>query len=55
MSTLKSYFEKVAESFQTEKALIKAASKGLKEVITKRGKKDQGEWTEETIRELFKD
>lgn len=37
------------------KALIKAASKGLKEVITKRGKKDQGEWTEETIRELFKD
>lgn len=37
------------------KALIKAASKGLKEVITKRGKKNQGEWTEETIRELFKD
>ena len=37
------------------KALIKAASKGLKEVITKRGKKDKGEWTEETIRELFKD
>lgn len=37
------------------KALIKAASKGLKEVITKRGKKGQGEWTEETIRELFKD
>ena len=37
------------------KALIKAASKGLKEVITKRGKKDRGEWTEETIRELFKD
>ena len=31
------------------KALIKAASKGLKEVITKRGKKDQGEWTEESI------
>lgn len=37
------------------KALIKAAAKGLKEVITKRGRKDQGEWTEETIRELFKD
>lgn len=37
------------------KALIKAASKGLKEVITKKSKKDQGEWTEETIRELFKD
>ena len=37
------------------KALIKAASKGLKEVITKHGKKDKGEWTEETIRELFKD
>ena len=37
------------------KALIKAASKGLKEVITKRGRKNEGEWTEETIRELFKD
>ena len=31
------------------KALIKAASKGLKEVITKSGKKDkEGNWTEET-------
>ena len=30
------------------KALIKAASKGLKEVITKRGRKNKGEWTEET-------
>lgn len=37
------------------KALIKAASKGLKEVITKHGRKNEGEWTEETIRELFKD
>jgi len=38
------------------KALIKAASKGLKEVITKSGKKDKdGNWTEDTIRELFKD
>lgn len=38
------------------KALIKAASKGLKEVITKSGKKDKdGSWTEDTIRELFKD
>lgn len=37
------------------KALIKAASKGMKEVITKKGKKNQGEWSEETIRELFKD
>ena len=26
-----------------------------KEVITKRGRKNEGEWTEETIRELFKD
>ena len=38
------------------KALIKAASKGLKEVITKSGRKDKdGHWTEDTIRELFKD
>lgn len=38
------------------KALIKAASKGLKEVITKSRKKDEdGSWTEDTIRELFKD
>lgn len=38
------------------KALIKAASKGLKEVITKSRKKDKdGSWTEDTIRELFKD
>lgn len=38
------------------KALIKAASKGLKEVIIKSGKKDKdGSWTEDTIRELFKD
>jgi hypothetical protein len=38
------------------KALIKAASKGLKEVITKSRKKDKdGGWTEDTIRELFKD
>ena len=38
------------------KALIKAASKGLKEVITKSGKKNKdGSWTENTIRELFKD
>jgi hypothetical protein len=38
------------------KALIKAASKGIKEVITRSGKKDKdGNWTEDTIRELFKD
>ena len=38
------------------KALIKAASKGIKEVITRSGKKDKdGTWTEDTIRELFKD
>lgn len=38
------------------KALIKAASKGIKEVITRSGKKDKdGSWTEDTIRELFKD
>ena len=38
------------------KALIKAAAKGLKEVITKSGKKNKdGSWTEDTIRELFKD
>ena len=38
------------------KALIKAASKGLKEVITRSGRKDEdGSWTEDTIRELFKD
>ena len=38
------------------KALIKAASKGIKEVITKSGRKDKdGTWTEDTIRELFKD
>lgn len=38
------------------KALIKAASKGLKEVITKSGKKGKdGNWTEDTIRELFKE
>lgn len=38
------------------KALIKAASKGLKEVITKSRTKDgNGNWTEDTIRELFKD
>ena len=38
------------------KALIKAASKGIKEVITRSGKKDKdGTWTENTIRELFKD
>jgi len=38
------------------KALIKAASKGIKEVITKSGRKDKnGTWTEDTIRELFKE
>ena len=38
------------------KALIKATSKGIKEVITRSGKKDKdGTWTENTIRELFKD
>ena len=38
------------------KALIKAASKGIKEVITKSGRKDKdGAWTEDTIRELFKE
>ena len=38
------------------KALIKAAAKGIKEVITKSGKKDKdGTWTEDTIRELFKE
>ena len=38
------------------KALIKAASKGIKEVITRSGRKDKdGSWTEDTIRELFKD
>lgn len=38
------------------KALIKAASKGLKEVITKsRTKGKDGNWTEDTIRELFKE
>ena len=38
------------------KALIKTASKGIKEVITKSGRKDKdGTWTEDTIRELFKD
>ena len=38
------------------KALIKAASKGIKEVITRSGRKDKdGTWTEDTIRELFKE
>jgi hypothetical protein len=38
------------------KALIKAAAKGLKEVITKSGRENKdGSWTENTIRELFKD
>ena len=38
------------------KALIKAAAKGIKEVITRSGRKDKdGTWTEDTIRELFKE
>ena len=38
------------------KALIKAAVKGLKEYTSKTRKSDgEGGWTEETIRELFKD